>query len=534
MSTIRNFFLKPWLYILIVLVGTALKFYHLDSKLFWMDEVSSVLYTSGANESNIQQIIPVNQIKTFDYYNSFLHAKSKPQSFKNELTGVLSGTHLTPAHYIFLSFWYRLVGDENLDYRLFSVFIFIISLPFIFLLAKNLFDTNLAGWIAISLYAVSPFIQFEAQEARYYMLWVFFFVLTNYLFLHAIKQKKTVWWIAYSIAAILSLYISITSGAFIVGHLVYILMFQKKLRLQFLVCLLFIGLAYLPWMYFLFTRSQDIESGLSWHKFLASSLFPYDLLFYQLIGFVRQFVYLFDYDLYHLLFTGTITNQMYPVLIIDLAVLAVIIYSIYYLLAKSSKWIRWFLILIILPLVCLFLVSDIIRHTGSSMLWRYQMVNMAGISFIVTNLLKDKIQQGKLLFVGLYMGLIFLGLASILEITSNLCWNTSPNCEPNMEEAQLISQAGHPLIITDFNGAGISNFLAVLNKSKAKTADIIYGKGILTNLKLNIAGKGYSDIYVLEASDSLTQQVKLQFGESMLPLRKDMNMFTPQIWHIKL
>jgi len=101
MTTIRNFLLKPWLYIIIVLFGTFLKFYQLDRKLFWVDEISTVLYTSGINGDVIQKTIPVNQIQSFGYYDSLLHLSTKSYSIKNEVSGILSDTHLTPAHYVF-------------------------------------------------------------------------------------------------------------------------------------------------------------------------------------------------------------------------------------------------------------------------------------------------------------------------------------------------------------------------------------------------------------------------------------------------
>ncbi len=534
MTTIRHFLLKPWLYIVIVLFGTFLKFYQLNSKLFWVDEISTVLYTSGINGDSIQENIPVNQIKSFSYYDSLLHLRTQPYSLKNEVTGILSDTHLTPAHYVFLTLWYRLAGDNDMDYRLFSVFIFILSLPFIFLLAKTLFNTYLAGWIATTLFAVSPFIHFEAQEARYYILWVFFFVLSNYLFLHAIKQKKVIWWIGYLVAAILALYTSLTSCAFIFGHLVYILLLKKELRIQFIISLLFIVLAYLPWMYFLYTVRETIESGLSWHKGFYSSFFSFDLLFFQLLGFARSFAFLFDITLYWMWSNGTPTLGIYSALLIDLVFLAFIIYSIFYLFTKSSQEIRWFLILIILPLFLLFYISDVIRNGFTSLLWRYQIVNMVGISLIVTNLLKDKIATGKWLYIGIYFGLVFLGTASILKIAANRCWNTSPDCEYRIEEAQLISHAAYPLIITDFSGLGFDRTLSVLNDSKATKADIMYCKGTIPNLKEKIAGKAYSEIYLLAVSDTLVHQIKSQFGKSVLPYRKETSMMSPQIWQIKL
>jgi uncharacterized membrane protein len=534
MSAIRNFLLKPWLYFVVILFGTFLKFYQLNSKLFWVDEISTVFYTAGTNGNTIQKSIPVNQIANCSYYDSLLHLSTRPYSLKHEVTGILSDTHLTPAHYVFLTLWYRLVGDDDMDYRLFSVFIFILSLPFIFLLAKTLFNTYLAGWIATSLYAVSPFIHTEAQEARYYILWVFFFILTNYLFLLAIKRNKAIWWIFYSVSAILALYTSLTSGAFIFGHLLYVFLYKKELRIQFSISLLFIFLAYLPWLYFLYTVRDTIESGLAWHKRLHSPYFSLDLLFFQLLGFARSFTFLYDTNLYWAWSGGSALQGIYSALLIDLVFLALIFYSIFYLCTKTSKEIRGYLILIVLPLLLLLYISDIIRHGSTSMLWRYQIVNMAGIILIVAKLLNDKIAKGRWLYIGIYFGLVFFGLASILKIAATRCWNTSPDCGYRTEESALISHAAHPLIITDFDGLGFDRTISVFNDSKATKADIMYCKGTIPNLKEKIAGKTYSEIDVMAASDTLVQQMRLQFGKNMQPYRDEPTMFAPQIWQIKL
>ena len=534
MDAIRNFLLRPWLYIVVILFGALLKFHQLNSKLFWSDEISTIFYTAGINGDTLQKSIPVNQIEHYGYYDSLLHLSTRPYSLKHEVTGILSDTHLTPAHYVFLTIWYRLVGDNDMDYRLFSVFIFILSLPVIFLLAKSLFN-SLGGWIATSLYAVSPFIHAEAQEARYYILWVFFFILTNYLFLQAIKRNTAIWWILYSVAAVLALYTSLTSGAFIFGHLVYILLFKKQLRIQFGISLLFIFLAYLPWMHFLYTVRDTIESGLAWHQRSTPSYFSLDLLLSQLVGFVRSFIFLYDVNVYSAWFRGTATQDIYSALLIDFTFLALIIYSISYLFTKTSKEVRWFLILIVLPLLLFLYISDIIRNGFTSKLWRYQIVNMAGIILIVANLLNDKIAKGKWLYIGIYFVLVFSGIASILKIAATRCWNTSPDCKYRIEESELISYAAHPLIITDSGTLGtLGRFLSVLNDSKATKADIMYCNGTIPNLTEKIAGKAYSDIYVFAASDTIVQQMKSQFGKTMLPFRKEPTMIAPQIWQIKL
>jgi hypothetical protein len=159
---------------------------------------------------------------------------------------------------------------------------------------------------------------------------------------------------------------------------------------------------------------------------------------------------------------------------------------------------------------------------------------MVGIILIVTNLLKDQIVKARWSYISIYFGLVFFAIGSILKISETRCWNTSPDCESNIEDAQLISQAAHPLVITDFSGAGLDNFLTVLHDSKARNADIMYCKGTIPNLKEKIAGRKYSEIYVIAASDILAQKIKLQFGEKMLPYVKQQNPFSQHLWEIKL
>jgi uncharacterized membrane protein len=535
MSTISSFLKKPWLYLFVIIFGTFLKFYNLNIKLFWQDEISTVLFTSGLKERAIENSIVPNQIIPIGFYDSLLHPHTKQYSFNKQVAGILSDTHLTPAHYVFLTLWYRLVGDESTDYRLFSVFAFLLSLPFMFLLTRALFDSTLASWIAISLYAVSPFIHVEAQEARYYSLWVAVFILLNYLFLKASNQNKLFWWLPYSFVAILALYTSALSGILIFGHLLYILLYKKEQRIKFSFSLFFVLLAYLPWIYFLFTVRETIQSGLEWHKLNPPpSFYSLGFLFFQLLGFTKSFSFLLEVRTYANIFRGSISYSDYLPFFIDLLLLGLILYAILFLCTKTSKEKRAFLLLIFVPLFLFFYISDIIRDAYTSRLWRYQIVNLAVITLIITNLLHDKIAKGKILFSVIYAGLVTLGIFSILKIGSDKCWYTRPDCPANIEEAQHISHARRALLITDFSGFGFANFLAILKESKTKNADIIYIRGLIPDIKRKAGGKAYSDIYVMQASENLAQGLKIQFGKKMVPQRKEPSRMFPQIWHVKL
>jgi uncharacterized membrane protein len=115
----------------------------------------------------------VDEIKNISYYHDILHLHKQDYSIGDQLTGMANSPNLSPAHYAFLLFWNRIVGDDYIDYRLFSIFVYLLTLLFLFLFPKTLFQSGLSAWIIISLFSVSPFCHVYIQEARYYILWVF-------------------------------------------------------------------------------------------------------------------------------------------------------------------------------------------------------------------------------------------------------------------------------------------------------------------------------------------------------------------------
>jgi len=539
MKSFYDFFSKPALYLTIITIGSFLKIYHFEYKLFWRDEIASVLYTSGVKESRYINDIPTNEIISIKYFDSILHNTKKPYTTKQEITGVFSNTHLTPLHYVLLTVWYRVVGDADMDYRLMSVFIFMLSLPFLFVLAKTLFNSNLGGWITTSLYAVSPFINCQSQEARYYILWIFFFILSNCFFLLAIRRTRVVWWIAYAAASVLALYTSILSCLFVLGHLAYIFICQKHLLKKVFITQVLVLATYTPWLYFLYTVRDTIQSGMAWHHTYAQpSIISLELLFFQMLGWTRSFSYFSDYTYYFTLYAGKLQRELYVGLLVDLIVLCMIFYSISYLIRRSSKEVKWYLISTILPVFLFFYLSDVIRHGLTSILWRYQVVNMVSVTTVVANLLTIKIKEGRPLFIGLYCGLITLGIISTFRIAEERCWNTSPDCASIINVAQVIAKEPYPLIITDLGGFGeysFHNFLSIINESKSKDADILYCEQAILDIRSPLKGKTYSEIFVIQASDNFINNLKHQLGDSFMLYIKEDNSVNPQIiWKIKL
>lgn len=514
---IRQIMLRPWLYVIIVIIGISSKFYNLDHKLFWFDEVSTVQHTSGISDRHFPDLVPVDEIKNISFYHDLYHLKKQHYTIGSQLKGLFSSTQLTPLHYSFLIFWYRIVGDDFIDYRLFSVFIFILTLPFLFLLAKKLFDSELAGWIVVSLYSISPFIHLFAQEARYYILWSFFLIVLHYFLLLAIQYRKKRWWIAYVIMAILAMYTSPFTGVIIFGHLVYVWFFEKDLRRPYAISLLFIILCYIPWIVSMYLNRSEIVSAMSWHSrnFHVDFIFP---LMGQMFYFISIFFFKIDY--HNLSFTTPpdFTPGMIVAFMLNFLVLILLIISFVYLFKKSGKKITWFLVLIILPGVLLFYSLDIAQDSITSWWWRYLIFNAAGIILVMTFLLFKKIERGNLFYSGVFIGLIFIGVLSILTISKTRHWFLGGNVQQQVyiEDANFISKSPKPLLITDYSyRLGMVDFSVVMNECKSENVDILRVFPDIKEVEKIISDKKYSDIYVVHASPTLVQNLKSQFKEKM-------------------
>ncbi len=518
MKTIKQVLFRPYLYILIVLFGIILKFYRIDQKLFWFDEVCTVQHTSGIPDSEYPVLVPLNEIKNISFYNDLYHLNKQDYKIGTQLKGLFSSTQLTPLHYSFLIFWYRIIGDDYYHYRLFGVFIFILTLPFFFLLARTLFKSNLAGWVAVSLYAISPYINMFAQEARYYILWSFFLIVLHYLLLQAVQHNSIRWWIAHSLTAVIALYTSPFSGILISGHFIYIWFFKKELRLNYGINLLIVLIAYLPWIYSMFIHRSQIISSVSWHSIDQSVPFWMPLLG-QTLYMISIFVSKLDYFEVFNQPPENLPPGVLNAFILNLLVLILLVISFIYLFRKSKKETKYFLLLIIFPGLILFYILDITRNGITSWWWRYFIFTSAGIILIVTHFLFTKIQQGNLFYSVIFAGLVILGLVSIQAISKSRSWYIGRQ-QVYIEDARLISKAGKPLLITDYSfRTGMVDFMVVLIECKSENIDILRATPDIENMEQKLSGNDYSEIYVFHASEKLVENLKSQFGEKMDSLK---------------
>lgn len=519
-NPLQQFLQKPWLYFIIITFGISLKFCKVNHRYFWYDEISTIGHTSG----NQIFISPVNEIKNINFFKDQLRLKIQNQTIGSQLKGLYSSTNLNPLHYTFLMVWYRIAGDSNMSYRYFNILFFILTLPVLFLLAKALFKSNLAGWLTMSLYVFSPYFHFYTHEARYNIFLVFLISLFHYLFLQAISKNKLKWWTGYTVVGMLALYASVMSGIMLFGHLVYIVFFKREVRIIYIINLSVILLAYLPWIISMISNSAEISSSLEWHAYYGREQNFLKLLFAQFIGFAHIFVSLTDAWLYMRFIHDNVACDNYAQLFADIICILFIILSVIYTIRKVPSQVSFFLLVIVVPHILFYSISDLLRNAGGSYIWRYHALNYIGIILFVSCLLYKKIEMGRLIYSAIYICLIIIGFGSIVFISKDRCYQIPLDCEQNIKEAELFSSAERPLLISDYSMrlyTAEGGFFTILNRCSSENIDILRTSPEIKDVEDILEGKQYSEIYVTHASAELVENLKTQFGERMDSLEMD-------------
>ena len=246
-----------WL-IIILIIGTALRFYHNTDISLWHDEAFSALlikYPWGEMMSRIG----------LDVH--------------------------PPMYYIFLRLWYYIFGDSLLSLRSFTVFFSVGTIWASWALVKEAFKNERAAlWTAV-LIALNPFQLQYATEARMYTMGAFFAVLGAYFLVKALRHqralhqdenlhmpdlpadinhKKKMLWHFFGFAFSMSVmiythyYMFFTAAALGFYGLLYLFFHHKwdfRKYIPLFISFIAIGLSYLLWIKtFLFQYGQVSES----------------------------------------------------------------------------------------------------------------------------------------------------------------------------------------------------------------------------------------------------------------------------------
>ncbi|MGB6297645.1 MAG: glycosyltransferase family 39 protein [Rivularia sp. (in: cyanobacteria)] len=455
----KKWLLPPiWLRILIIsllILGVFFRFANLEKRAYWHDETFTLLRTSGYTIPEVTKevfngdVIRVEELKKFQSINS-----------EKNLVGTINGLvkedqHHPPIYFVMTRFWTQLFGDSLTINRILPVLISLFTLPLIYWLCLELFQSQLTAWIAVGLTAVSPFHIHYAQEIREYSLWGVTTLLMSVSLLRAMRLDTKSSWIIYAVTTIVGLYSALFSVFVMFGHGIYVV-FTEGFRLSrrfisYLLASFIAFVTFLPWIVVVLTNISKLRGVTAWMDMSIPT---------------KELIKRWIFNLQSVFFE---TNFWLPgslKTLIAVAMTVLVGYSIYALIRGTNKQVWLFVLTLILPISISLTLPDLISGGIRSTNTRYFVPAYIGSQIAVAYLLSlgftfKKIKfrlQGKLRILCLMLIAVAV-LSGVIKLLN-------PSIIEEKQIAKIINQADMPLVVSgevSYNGGGTFGDIMVLS-----------------------------------------------------------------------
>jgi 4-amino-4-deoxy-L-arabinose transferase-like glycosyltransferase len=204
--------------ILLTLAAFALRAYGLHHKSFWLDEVDAI---SMASEPIAQQL--------------------------RKLTATGENG---PLYFVLFKGWIALSGTSEYGARYLSCLASTLCVPLLYVVARRLTRSALIALAAAALGALSPFHVWYAQDAKMYALFAALALTAQYALLRGLEGRRSGWWwVSYTAASSLALYIHLFAALQIAANTVAgatVLLSRRRASRGFVISTGVLVLPYLP------------------------------------------------------------------------------------------------------------------------------------------------------------------------------------------------------------------------------------------------------------------------------------------------
>jgi uncharacterized membrane protein len=412
---------------------------------YWGDEIVTSLRMSGYTTEEV-----IQNLSSKAYFSiSDLQEYQRP-NIKNDLTATIKGLIVeepqhAPIYFILARLWVQIFnnfGDGVIAIRSFSVFIGLISFSCLYWLCFELFKSHSAGLISVAMLAVSPFNFVYSQEARPPAIWILGIIVSNALFLRAIRLNTKLDWITYTISIVFNLYSFIFSLLVFIGHGIYIFAIQKfrltKLVISYSISMILGMMCFIPWILILVSNLKTISIAVGWSSEKIGTL---NLLRMSLNNLRDVYFSLGDGYAY-----------------LTFVLLIIIVFSLYYLIRASSKTVWYFVFILFGITIVAILLPDLLNSgTRRSAASRYFVASYLGLNLALTYLFDAYIthENSFAKYINIFnrlvsTSLLILGLISCVAISqADLSFNQA-TYRNITNISRTINSYKDPLIISNY------------------------------------------------------------------------------------
>lgn len=213
----------------VCIIFAALRFWNLTASCLWFDEIFTV-HAAGMDFPNLIRFVAQDLIHP-------------------------------PLSYILLKFWMMIGGESLFWLRFFPVFFSILSLaPLIFFCRELKLDYSTIAVAALFLAANGCLIKY-AQEVRMYSLFLFFALVSMWLFARFLHLGKNIWLL--TIVNVLLIYTHYFGWLVVLSEITAIIILQRIKIRQMLIMLGILLASFAPWIFAVWRAAQEeIDSNL--------------------------------------------------------------------------------------------------------------------------------------------------------------------------------------------------------------------------------------------------------------------------------
>ncbi len=514
--------LPAWLrntFLILLVCGTFFRFYNLDHKVYWGDEVFTSIRISGYTDSEVTEKIYTGESLTIPEITAYQRPNSE-RGFQETIQALVGSPEHTPFYYLLARYWVIIFGNESIYnqpnayislIRSLSAIISVLAFPLLYRLGWELFQSHQVSAIALGLFAISPFQVLYAQEAREYSLWTVTILLSSVTFLRAIQRNYPRDWLIYTVSLTLSFYTCLFSIFSAIAHGIYmIILWKKQPQLPFrsyLIASFTSIILFSPWLFIIYENFSQLEENVA-HLSQEKSELP---LFWML-NLSRSF---FDFN-----HGASAINPL------SYAIVGMSFYALYYL-CRYTKLETWLFILTLIGVLGSSLIlSDLIFGGIRSTIARYPIPCYLGILIAIAYLLANQLEKAtrqKQYYRWRRITLTFFAfglLSCLIHSQMEVWWNKSPfKTRYNPEIARIINQSSDPLLISD---ASVERVLSLTYRLE----NDVTLKLVLPQQPIEISQQ-IEDVFLYQPSSQLRNTIQEKLDREVIPTE------TNWLWTIK-
>ncbi|MBE9029082.1 hypothetical protein IQ266_04815 [filamentous cyanobacterium LEGE 11480] len=517
----------------LLIFGIGLRFTHLDQKVYWYDEVSTLLSVSGNSELDIvQDFADLTEPVSPDFLQTYQQFKPDSNSQDTIERLIQENPHHPPLYYLLGRQWGKVFGLTPVSLRGLAVVISLGSFPFAYWLCQELFAMPTVSWMAVALMAISPLHLAYAQEARQYSLWMTLVLGSSAVFLWAMRCSQSdanqtrsplgrvvslpsLSWGLYSLLLILGFYTQLFFGLVALGHGLYALgrwagwvylpsdpvapidsaSARPGGRWGYFTASAIALLAFTPWLWVVFREFQNADRLTIWTREYAPTR----------LGMVKIWLHNLSLSFFD---TGLerFSQRLIPAY---LAFALLLFYGVYHLSRKAPTASTLFILALMGTTALPLFLPDLLLGGRRTIMPRYLLPFYLSVQITVAYLLGSKIammgQQAKskawTLATGVLLGAGILSFGAYSQ--ADVWWTKSFNID-NVAVAEIINRSDRPLLI---NNGPVPFAISQTYHLKTETGVLL--EPYCTNCQQDSEGRG--ELNIPEISDEIAAQFSDRF-----------------------